>query len=234
MLQPGYEVVVVRLRVAEDLRPFLHLRSRRSGEVEIVYDGTATLGHLVQSVGIPLTEVTQELRVRERPDPDGVIDVRARERPQPLDGPPQLLLDVHLGALARRLRVLGIDTAYRNDADDATLVAQAAGEDRLLLSKDRGLLMRRALRRAAYVRGDDPDEQLADVLARFALPLSPYTLCPVCGAGLHDVAKAEVLHRLEPGTRRTQQEFRQCVGCGRVYWRGAHLRRLEDLVLRYR
>jgi uncharacterized protein with PIN domain len=229
-----YAVLVVRLRVAEELRLFLPLRSRRSGEVDVEYDGSATLGHLVQAAGIPLTEVTPALRRAERPCPDDVVDVLPRERPQALDGPPRLLLDVHLGALARRLRLLGVDTDYSNDAADAALVARAGAQDRLLLSKDRGLLMRRALRRAAYVRGDAADAQLADVLDRFPLPLAPYTLCPACGEALREVAKANVLERIEPGTRRTQQEFRECVGCGRVYWRGAHQRRLEDLVRRAR
>ena len=104
-----------------------------------------------------------------RPAVDERVEVVARARPQPLDGPPRLLLDVHLGTLARRLRLLGVDTAYRNDAADADLVEQAGREDRLLLTRDRGLLRRQALRRAAYVRGHRPDDQLADVLDRFRL-----------------------------------------------------------------
>src|SRR5262249_58860328 len=109
-----------------------------------------------------------------RPEPDELVQVLPRPRPQPLDGPPRLLLDVHLGALARRLRLLGIDTAYRNDATDNELVERAGREDRLLLTQDRGLLRRRALRRAAYVHGNRPADQLPDVLHRVRLPPAPY------------------------------------------------------------
>jgi uncharacterized protein with PIN domain len=206
--------------------------------VDVGADPTATLGHAVQSVGVPMPEVGALRADGVRLDPRrpvaglGDVDVLARERPQPLDGPPRLLLDVHLGALARRLRLLGVDVAYRNDAADDELAAQSVAEDRLLLTQDRGLLMRRALRRAAYVRGARPDDQLADVLSRFALPLAPFTRCTVCNRVLEPVAAADVVDLLEPGTRRTQREFSRCPGCGRVYWPGAHAARLTALVRR--
>jgi uncharacterized protein with PIN domain len=229
---------VVRLLVAAPLRFLLPTRWR-GGVAELPDDPTASLGHLVESAGMPLTEVGA-LRVggrsvapAYRPEPGADVSVSARPRPQPLDGPARLLLDVHLGALARRLRVLGVDVAYRNDAGDDELVERAAAADRLLLTQDRGLLRRRALRRAAYVRGSRPDDQLADVLDRFRLPLAPYSRCTACGGLLRPVPKADVLDRLEPGTRRTQDEFARCADCGRVYWHGAHAARLDTLVRRH-
>jgi uncharacterized protein len=126
-----------------------------------------------------------------------------------------------------------VATAYRNDATDAELVEQAEHEDRLLLTQDRGLLRRRALRRAAYVRGSRPDDQLADVLDRFRLPLAPYTRCTACGDQLRKVAKADIIDLLQPGTRRTQHDFARCPSCGRVYWHGAHAARLDRLVYRH-
>jgi hypothetical protein len=230
---------VVELLVDPELRFLLPARRRADGVVSLRHDGTATLGHLVQSAGIPLTEVGalriggRQVDSRHRPRPDDVFEVAAHRRPQPLGGPPRLLLDVHLGVLARRLRLLGVDTAYRNDLDDDELVEQAQREDRLLLSQDRGLLRRRALRRAAYVHGDRPEDQLADVLERFRLPLAPYTLCPTCGGALDRVPKAVVSEQLQPGTRRTQSDFTRCRDCGQVYWRGAHSERLERLVRRH-
>ncbi|MGN6330486.1 MAG: Mut7-C RNAse domain-containing protein [Motilibacteraceae bacterium] len=193
-------------------------------------------------MGVPLTEVGALRRGREvvaasEPAGSGVVDVLPVVRPQPLAGPPRLLLDVHLGALARRLRLLDVDVAYAPagavGAQDHELVERAAAEDRLLLTMDRGLLMRRSLRRAAFVRGQRPDEQLADVLDRFRLPLAPWSRCTACGGELRPVAKSEVLDRLEPGTRRTQERFVRCVACGQVYWHGAHAARLGALVARY-
>src|SRR4051794_18372882 len=152
---------MTRLHLDPELRIFLRRRADQASgviRVDVAADPTATLGHAVQSVGVPLTEVGLLRADGVRVEPHlavaglGEVDVLARQRPQPLDGPPRLLLDVHLGALARRLRLLGVDVAYSNEAADDELVAQAGAEDRLLLTQDRGLLMRRALRRAAYVR----------------------------------------------------------------------------------
>ncbi|MGN0909412.1 MAG: Mut7-C RNAse domain-containing protein, partial [Succinivibrio sp.] len=75
-----------------------------------------------------------------------------------------------------------------------------------------------------------PDEQLGDVLERFAPPLAPWTRCTACNGLLSPVDKADVQQLLPPGTRRTYQAFSRCVACGHIYWRGAHSRRLEPIV----
>src|SRR5262249_39217980 len=139
-----------------------------------------------------------------------VVRVGPVRRPQP---PPAVgfLLDVHLGTLARRLRLLGVDTAYTNQAADDTLVEQANATRRVLLTQDRGLLCRRALRAGAYVRGARPDDQVADVVDRFAPALSPFTRCPAWNGPLAAVSRATVDPLLRPGTGRTYQHFAQCL-----------------------
>ena len=229
----------VRLRIHPDLRFLLPRRCRDIGELDLSHDPTATAGHLVRSAGVPLTEVGDlfvgevAVSLHDRLQERDRLEVLVRARPQPLQGPPLFLLDVHLGALARRLRLLGVDTAYNKDADDDHLVSQAEREDRVLLSRDRGLLMRRSLRRAAFVRGQHPDAQLADVVERFQPPLQPWRLCLTCGGTLSPVPKAEVADQLEPGTLRTQQRFSRCRSCGHVYWHGAHDAMLRQVVRRH-
>jgi uncharacterized protein with PIN domain len=224
----------VRLRVAESLRFLLPARHRH-GDVTAAVDGASSLWHVVESLGVPRTEVG-ELRVNGhvaapsgRPREGDVVDVLPQRRPQRITEP-RFLLDVHLGSLARRMRLLGLDTAYANDAADDELVAQAAAERRVLLTQDRGLLRRRALTEAAYVHGGRTDEQLLDVLDRFDPPLSPWSRCPACNGELEPVAKQDVQHLLQPGTRRSYQQFSRCQACGRPYWRGAHARHLDAIV----
>lgn len=229
---------VVTLRVDESLRFLLPAR-RRASEVVLPHDGTSSLGHVVESAGIPLTEVGELRRADEvmtasrRPLPGETFDVLPVRRPQPLPDPATFLLDVHLGVLARRMRLLGLDTAYRNDADDDELAAKAAETRRVLLTQDRGLLRRRAVPRAAYVRGASAEDQLADVLDRFAPPLAPWTRCTRCNGVLSPVAKRDIERKLQPGTRASYDEFARCTSCDRVYWRGAHASRLRALVERH-
>ena len=226
----------LRVRVAQPLQSFLRA-GRRAGDLRIRYDGTSSIGHVVQSLGIPLPEVGRiriggtDVAPSHRPQFGDVVEVLPVEPPQPLPAAgARFVLDVHLGSLARRLRVLGLDTWYATNADDDALVRVAIAEDRVLLSKDRGLLFRRALRHAAYVRGATTDQQVADVVRRFRPPLAPFTRCPTCNGALHAVAKSAVADVLKPGTARSYQEFAQCSGCGQVYWRGAHSGSLTALV----
>ncbi|HEU5160020.1 MAG TPA: Mut7-C RNAse domain-containing protein [Streptosporangiaceae bacterium] len=229
------------IRFAPELRMFLAPRDRQGHQVEacgarVALDATSTLGHLVEACGVPLPEVGRLVvggravapSYRPANGDDAYVDAVAR--PQRLPGPPRFVLDVHLGALARRLRLVGVDAAYRNDLDDDALIAQANAEQRVLLTKDRGLLRRRRLWLGAYVRGDHPDRQLADMLDRFAPRLAPWTRCTTCNGVLEGVPKSEVEHLLRPGTRRTYDAFARCTACGRVYWPGAHHGRLAEIV----
>jgi uncharacterized protein len=223
------------IRTAPVLRFFLPARLRSRDAVDVAVDGSSTVGHAVEALGVPLTEVGSlivegvPVSPRRRLRARDVVDVRPVDRPHRLDDE-RFLLDVHLGALARRMRLLGLDTAYSPAADDPELVERVARQGRVLLTKDRGLLRRHALPAGAYVRGDRPDGQLADVLDRFAPRLAPWTRCPTCNGLLVAAPLEEVRNRLEPGTRRSYTAFSRCPGCGHVYWRGAHARRLEEIV----
>jgi uncharacterized protein with PIN domain len=222
------------LEFAAELRLFLPSRDR-GGRVETGIDGTSSLGHVVESLGVPLPEVGGLLVGGEpvdqsyRPADRDHAEVLAVPRPQPVPAH-RFLLDVHLGTVARRLRLVGVDAAYRNDLDDDTLIDLADRQRRVLLTQDRGLLRRRSLWFGAFVRGARPDEQFADLLDRFAPPLAPWTRCTACNGRLAPVAKEEIADRLEPGTRRCHNEFARCESCGHLYWKGAHHRRLEAIV----
>jgi uncharacterized protein with PIN domain len=231
---PGMAEHTARIRIDASLHDLLPGR-RRHDELTVPVDGVATIGHAVESLGLPRTEMGPILVDGRAAEPGdrlaagAVVEVAPISRPQPMSAP-RFVLDVHFGTLARRMRLLGIDTAYRNDADDPELVEQAVAEDRVLLTQDRGLLRRRALPQGALVRGSDPDDQLADVLDRFRPPLAPWTRCPACNGGLAAVAKQDVADELEPGTLAAFDVFSRCADCTRVYWRGAHADQLDAVV----
>nr|WP_308428013.1 Mut7-C RNAse domain-containing protein [Actinomadura livida] len=228
------------IRLADELLMFLPA-TRRASVSRVACDGTSTLGHLVESLGVPLPEAGPMTVGGEPADPSmrpatgADVRVEAVPRPQPVplepgQDAPRFVLDVHLGTLARRMRLLGLDTAYHNDMDDPALVVQANEEGRVLLTQDRGLLRRRALWFGAYVRGSRPDDQLRDVLDRFAPVLRPWTRCTACNGELVPVDKQEIEDHLEAGTRRSYDVYGRCANCGQLYWRGAHGGHLERIV----
>ena len=228
----------ITVLVPSDLHVFVAAERRRAAGSEVVTDGTSSLGHVVESLGIPLTEVGRlavdgtDVERSHVPADGEQVTVHAVRRPQRVPGAPlRFLLDVHLGTLARRLRLLGVDAAYENeDIGDPALAAWSARERRVMLSRDRGLLRRRELWAGGYVYSDRPEQQLRDVLGRFAPRLAPWTRCVACNGILAAAEKPAVTDRLEPGTQRTYDAFAQCAACGRVYWQGAHHDRLQAIV----
>lgn len=231
--------VEIRVEVAPRLALFVP-HARRTGAHPLAVDGVSTLGHVIESLGVPLTEVGA-LVVDGREVPSGHVPaagesvaVRAVRRPQHVPGAPlRFLLDVHLGTLARRLRLLGVDAAYEStDIGDPALSARSAAEKRVLLSRDRGLLRRRELWAGAFVYSTGPDEQLRDVLDRFAPELRPWTRCTACNGLLRKATKEEVADQLKGGTQKSYDVFAQCAECGRAYWKGAHHEQLEAIVER--
>ncbi|MEU0025408.1 Mut7-C RNAse domain-containing protein [Streptomyces sp. NPDC006335] len=227
----------IHVEFAPELALFVP-HGRRRGATPVTTDGTSSLGHVVESLGVPLTEVGA-LRVDGRevprsyvPSAGDAVHVLPVARPQHVPGAPlRFLLDVHLGTLARRLRLLGVDTAYEStDIGDPALATRSATEKRVMLSRDRGLLHRRELWAGAFVYSTRPEDQLRDVLDRFRPELKPWTRCTACNGLLREATKEQVADRLEGGTERSYDVFAQCEECGRAYWKGAHHEQLEAIV----
>ena len=128
--------------------------------------------------------------------------------------PPQLaqiqfVLDIHLGKLATYLRLLGFDTLYRNNYQDKELAEVSSREQRILLTKDRGLLKRSMVVYGYCVREKDPLMQVMEVLRRFDLfnGLAPLQRCLRCNGLLQSVSKKEIGDRLPPKTREFYDKF---------------------------
>ncbi len=151
-----------------------------------------------------------------------------RLRPAPLRRT-AFVVDVNLGKLARRLRMLGFDTAWRNDYADREIVDVARREHRIVLTRDRRLLFRREVTHGYWVRADDPSTQVDEVLARLDLyrAVRPLCRCLRCNGEIEAVSRAEVWDQLEPLTRRYYREFYRCPDCRQVYWEGSHVARMS-------
>jgi hypothetical protein len=237
-----------QFRFYAELNDFL-ARSRRQAEFAYPFSGSPAVKDAVEALGVPHTEV-EVILVNgvsvpfDHPLRDGervsvfpafeTLDLApwVRLRP-PLLRPVRFALDVHLGRLARQLRLFGFDAAYRNDWSDEQLAELAPQERRIVLTRDRGLLMRRAITHGYYVRATQPNVQLLEVLHRFDLSgsLRPLTRCLVCNGVLLEIAA----DRLAPGdlpadVRATPQRIVRCRDCRRLYWDGSHVRRLRAIV----
>jgi uncharacterized protein with PIN domain len=140
------------------------------------------------------------------------------------------ILDVHLGKLARMLRMLGFDVLYRNNYRDSEIIELALREKRIILTRDRRLLHAKVIDHGYWVRATNPDKQLVEVIQRFDLgsQIKPFHRCLVCNGEIVEVDKGDVLERLEPKTIRYYDRFYICTSCSKVYWQGSHYERMRE------
>jgi len=142
----------------------------------------------------------------------------------------RFLADGMLGSLAKWLRILGYDTTYYPHLEDNEIARLARAEDRVLLTRDTGLLRRKGLH-SLFVESELLEQQLAQVLQDLDLQdEQPFSRCPVCNTMLEDVPKHEAWGQVPPYVFQTQQAFRLCPACDRFYWRGTHWRRMLQKV----
>lgn len=237
----------VRVRLYGALNDFLP-PERRGAEFVHTFAGTPSVKDLLESLGPPHPEVEVILVDGEAVDfshrvEDGsrvaaypvfhAMDVTPVTRVGlPLPSELRFALDVGLGRLAGFLRMLGFDTLWRNNFEDDELASLSGDEERIVLTRDLGLLKRAEVRHGYYPRNTDPAHQLVEVVRRFELTarMQPFTRCLACNASLSVAGKHEVLDRIPEGVAATHSQFQQCPECRRVYWPGTHHQRMQALV----
>jgi len=138
----------------------------------------------------------------------------------------KFLADNMLGRLAIWLRLLGYDTAYHHDATDAQLARIARAENRVLLTRDVELTRRRGVR-AILIKSEQAEEQLRQVFHALNLTArEAFSRCAECNTVLEEVSKESVRGQVPPYVFHTQERYRRCPRCARIYWRGTHWARM--------
>jgi uncharacterized protein with PIN domain len=231
-------------RFYEELNDFLP-PERRKRTLDYRFDHAPGIKDPIESFGVPHTEVDlivvngesvgfdYRLRPGDRVAVYPMFEsfdisplVRLREHPLRHVA---FVLDVNLGKLAKRLRMLGFDALYSNAYTDADVADIAAEQRRIVLTRDRRLLFARRISHGYWVRSVRVDEQVEEVLRRFDLrrQIKPFERCLVCNGLMEEVPKSQVLDRLQPKTKLYYEEFYRCSHCGKIYWEGSHVEHMR-------
>jgi uncharacterized protein with PIN domain len=226
------------------------LRRELRGETPLVRPLTrkASIKDVIESFGLPHTEVDR-LECNGRPvDFAAPAEDNSRYDIHPVRAPwdvcrPSLLrpaapardrfvVDVNVGRLARYLRMAGFDTLYDHRWRDEKILRLAVDGDRIILTRDLGLLQRKEVQFGRYIRASDPAVQLREIVHLLGLggQVRPFSRCLECNTLLQPVAKEEVLERLEPLTRKYYHTFSICPDCDRIYWPGSHVEKMRRLL----
>lgn len=237
----------ITLRFYEELNDFLPLKKRKIS-FDIAISGTPSIKDIIESQGVPHTEVdlilvngksvrfTYKLKggeeisvypVFESFDISPVQKLRSR----PLRHP-KFVLDVHLGVLAKYMRMLGFDVRYQNDYSDAQIIDISLKERRAILTRDLGILKHTRVTRGYWVRNTNPVKQIEEIVERFDLKnnIKEFSRCIRCNLLLKPVEKKKVLNRIPPKVKAAKQEFYYCRKCDKVYWKGTHYDKMNELI----
>jgi len=232
-------------RFYEELNDFLPLPKRKKS-IRYGFNGHPGIKDAIEAIGVPHTEVDLIVangesvgfdyplaagdRIAVYPMFESLdISPIIRLRDEPLRKT-AFILDVHLGKLARILRMLGFDVLYRTDYDDPEIIRIALDEHRIILTRDRRMLFNKSISHGHWLHSTHAEEQAREVLDRFDLAgqIRRFLRCPMCNGLLQAVNRETIVDRLEPLTRKYYTEFYQCPDCRKIYWKGTHYDRIVD------
>ena len=231
-------------RFYEELNDFLPA-SRKKRSFSYSFDGNLSVKDAIEAIGIPHVEVdmilvngisvdfSQKLKNEDNVSVYPVFesfDISAvtHLREKPLRNT-KFILDVHLGKMAKYLRLLGFDTLYESSYNDNEIISISKAEKRIILTRDRGLLKNNKVTHGCWIRSQHTCEQLKEVISRFDLRAGakPFTRCLECNSLLNDVKKEEISDFLPLRTKKYYDEFKHCPGCKRIYWEGSHYEKMK-------
>ncbi|MBC8318514.1 MAG: hypothetical protein H8E41_11455 [Desulfobulbaceae bacterium] len=232
------------------LRNLLRRGYQNQQKIEHALNRRASIKDIIESMGVPHTEIgrliinDQEVSFLHIPNNNTSVEIfplsgpddfltATSLRPEPL---PELIfaLDMNVGKLVKLLRMAGIDTFYTNPISELELLKVGVEENRIVLSRNKDLLKRKALTFGYLVKNFSPEKQFQEIIHFFGLTrnLQPFTRCMACNGLLKKVDKQKIIAELEPLTKIHYHCFQQCSDCTKLYWSGSHKDKMVDIIKR--
>jgi uncharacterized protein with PIN domain len=234
-------------RFYEELNDFLPKKERKR-DIHYNFTGNPSVKDAIEALGVPHTEIDLILvngvsvkfdyrlqhgnRISVYPVFESMdIAPVLRLRPKPLRIT-CFICDVHLGKLARQLRMLGFDVMYDHTYCDSELIDKALEDRRIILTRDQGILKQKRVTHGYWVRSVEVNEQLVEAVRKFDLckQVNPFTRCMMCNGLIEKIEKNYIRERIEQNTALYYNEFYRCPRCKKIYWKGSHYKRMEKRI----
>ncbi|WP_319370487.1 Mut7-C RNAse domain-containing protein [uncultured Ilyobacter sp.] len=203
----------------------------------VVKEIKRNLKDIIEGLGVPHTEVGKIYHGNEETDLAAVVNdggklIVCPVEPENIQGEVKFILDVHLGTLARYLRMMGFDSLYENSYEDQQIVDISLSQNRIILTRDRGILKRKLVKKGYLIRDLKPRIQLNEVLKRYKLydRVDPLTRCFKCNDKIFPIHKENIKNRVPEKSRKIFEEFYICKKCHMIYWKGSHYDRFKKII----
>lgn len=223
-------------RFYEELNDFLPL-DKKKAVFDYSFRGSPAVKDAIEAIGVPHVEINliqvndQTVDFRYHLKNNDFVSVYPVQRK--IEGKEiKFILDVHLGKLAKYLRMCGFDTAYQNDYNDKKIIEISLEENRIILTRDIGLLKAKSVSNGYFIRNQDSKTQLTEVLEYFDLyhAITPFIRCIKCNGKLEKIEKEKIIQQLEPLTQKYFDTFFRCTHCQSIFWEGSHFDRMSSFI----
>lgn len=237
-------------RFFDDINFFLN-KEQQNIDINYSFDGNPSVKDCIEAIGVPHTEVeaicinniysnfnkkinnNDSINVysyNSNIDLSNIIELRPKIKEY------KFIVDANVGKVAKNLRMFGFDTYYDFDLPDKEIVNLAEREERIILSRDWGLLKRKNAIWGYYPRSQTTDEQLSEIIKRFNLydKFNPLSLCLECNGKINKIDKGEAQSNLDEGVLRDYDEFYKCNTCNKFFWKGSHYDKMLETINKWK
>lgn len=147
------------------------------------------------------------------------------------------ITDETLGKLCKWLRILGYNCQYFHNMKTVYHnLLMSSNCNLILLTRQKKLLRRiedaAPCFKTLFIFSNDWKTQLKQVITTLSLskPNKLFTRCINCNEILEKVARKEVSDCVPAFIYETNENFKQCPICHRIYWQGTHYNNMQKLV----
>ncbi|MFH1701619.1 MAG: Mut7-C RNAse domain-containing protein [Candidatus Zixiibacteriota bacterium] len=153
-----------------------------------------------------------------------------------LEGNMKFICDDNLGKLARYMRFLGFDVAYKKNISNSHLLGISLDESRTILTRDRKIIEKTLVRDFLLVEDNHWASQLKQVISKFSLiPVQDciFKRCSEDNTVTLQVKKEAIKNEVYPFIYEYHDNFRRCPLCQKIYWHGSHAKAVLAILKRH-
>lgn len=157
-------------------------------------------------------------------------------KPLEEENDPKFFVDAMLGNIAKKLRLMGYDTRYEANIEDARLVELAVKDHRIIISRDDNLV-RKALKlgiKSIFLGNKEEIKQIREIINKLNLKSvqinGDKARCTKCNSKTNLVDKKNLNNKLPIRILEFNEKFWECKSCDKIFWEGTHIKNLQKLV----
>ncbi len=237
----------VTFRFYEELNDFLPVM-RQKTDFEIDFKSKRSIKDMIEALGVPHTEVDLILINGKSVDFNYIIKAEDRVSVYPVFESlnienvthlrkiplrcTKFIANVNLGETTKYMRLLGLDVYYDPSLSAQEIIKISKNENRIILTKSRKLLKFKEVSHGIFIRPGKTEDQLRRIIDFLDIKnqVRPFSRCLLCNKLLEKIPKEKILDRIPPKAKELYDEYNHCTSCDRIYWKGSHLIKLQNVI----